>query len=143
MSLPPKIFGNHLMKDVKCKKGFTLIELIMTIVVVAIISVPLSLLIVQHYESVFRSKDFTAGINLARLEMEKVNNLSYDAIIDYSLDNYEGFPYLVTRTVGFAAGDDLSPESLKQVVVTVRRSATGNDFVKLITYIAKNVTYGL
>jgi len=54
-------------------RGFTLIELIMTIVLVGIVSIPLSLLIAQHITSAAYSKDTTLAFNLARWDMEQVN----------------------------------------------------------------------
>ena len=143
MPLPLNNGGCSLPFREKSLRGFSLVELIMTIVIVAIVSVPLSLLISQHFEGVLQSKDYTAGVNLARLEMEKVNNLSYNAISTGSFSNYQGYPYDVSRDVIFLVGDNLSQESLNQVTVSVRRSGSAAVIVKFITYIAKNVTYGL
>lgn len=125
------------------REGFTLIELVMTIVVVAIISIPLSLLVIQHIESVVQSKDYTMAMNLARWEMEIVNNTGYASISTANFPNYKGYPYDLTRTVTFAAGSGASAESLKQITVTVRRSGSATDLVKFITYIARNVIYAL
>jgi prepilin-type N-terminal cleavage/methylation domain-containing protein len=124
-------------------KGFSLIELIMTIVVVSIVAIPLSLLISQHVESAIQSEDYAMAVNLARFEMEKVNNMNYTSIVDASFSNYQGYNYDVTRTVTYAQGNGSSTESLKQIEVTVRKSATGSDMVRLVTYIAKNVNYGI
>ena len=57
------------------KKSFTLVELIITIIIVGIISIPLSLMLVQHVEGVFESTEQTVTINLARLEMERLKNM--------------------------------------------------------------------
>ncbi len=121
--------------------GFTLIELIMTIVVVAIIAIPLSLTICQQMESTYQSRGFTEALNLARHEMEIVNNLPYNGITD-SIDlNYLGYPYSILRGVSFVAGDAGSAESLKQVTVSVTRPGNPAVLARLVTYIARNVTY--
>jgi prepilin-type N-terminal cleavage/methylation domain-containing protein len=124
-------------------KGFTLIELIMTIVVVGIAAIPLSLLLGKHTQSVFQSADYTMALNLARLEMEKANNLAYTNINSASFSNYGGYDYDVTRAVGYAQGSALTPQSLKQVTVSVTRHGSPTVLFSLVTYIANNVSYGL
>ena len=126
---------------IKSRRGFTLVELIMTIVVVAIVSVPLSLLIGQHFESVLQSKDYTVAMNLARLEIEIVNNLSFGNINPANYSSYQGYPYDVIRDVLVVSPP--GPEGLKQITITVRRAGGSKDLAKFITYIANNVTYGL
>lgn len=125
------------------KKGFTLIELIMTIVVVGIVSIPLSLLVSQHIRSVFETSDDTLAFNLARFEMEKVNNTSYSSISSANTSNYEGYSYTVTRTVSYAYGSSSSDESVKKIQVDVKKSGSAVVLASLITYIAKNVSYGI
>jgi len=126
-------------------KGFTLIELIMTIVVVGIIAVPLSLLLSQHIQGVFDSADYTLANNLARFEMEVVNNLVYTNITSANIYPYQGYDYTVTRTVTYAQGSASTAESLKKVVIDVKKSGSISATVltSLVTYIAKNVGYGL
>ena len=122
--------------------GFTLVELVMTIVVVAIVSIPLSLMISQHMRSVFESVDNTMAANLASFEMERVKNLSYANIVSGNFLNYQGYPYDVIRTVTFAQGSALTFESLKQVRVDVQKSGNPKILYTLFTYIANNVGYG-
>jgi prepilin-type N-terminal cleavage/methylation domain-containing protein len=125
------------------KTAFTLIELIMTIVVVGIVAVPLSLLLSQHIESTFQSEDLTIATNLSRFEMEKVNNLAYASIVNATFSNYEGYNYDVARTVTYAQGSDVSAESLKKITVEVRKSGSAAVLANITTYIARNVSYGL
>lgn len=123
-------------------RAFTLIELIMTIIVVGIAAIPLSLSISQHAESVFYSQDLTTAISLARFEMEKVNNMGYTSIVSAN-PIYPGYNYDLTRIVTYAQGNDASSESLKKIIVTVTKSGSSEALGSLITYIAKNVSYGL
>lgn len=123
--------------------GFTLIELVMTIVVMGIVAVPLSLLISQHVESVFISEDSTMARQFARLEIERVNNLPYANIVSATISQYKGYDYDVSRSVTFAQGTNVSQESLKKINVSVVKSGASDVLTSLVTYIAKNINYGL
>lgn len=123
--------------------GFSLIELIMTIVVMSIVSVPLSLLIGAHLESVFVSEDEAMAQNLARFEMEKVNNMNYANVTSANFSNYQGYPYDLVRTVSYVQGNGATAESLKKITVDVTKSNGTNVIAGLITYLAKNVVYGI
>lgn len=120
----------------------------MTIVVVSIVAIPLSLLISQHLESVLQSQDYTLAVNLARFDMEKVNNLNYDnvAVGSFPFPLYLGYNYDVTRDV-VCLQPDCAPatpgESLKKVTVAVRRTGSSQILVSLVTHLAENAAYGL
>lgn len=133
------------MAQYRKERSFTLIELIMTIVAVGIIAVPLSLFVVSSTQSVFKSHDYTVSSNLALLEMEHVNNLSYATLSTGTTNfpSYQGYPYNVARTVVYVFGNDAATESLKRITVTVSSVSPAAVVATLDTYIAKNVTYGL
>lgn len=117
----------------------------MTIVVTSIVAIPLSLMLSQHMVSVFVSKDYTMAVNLARFEMEIVNNMNYAniAIGTINVPNYQGYNYDVARTVTFNQGNSTTPESLKKIQVDVKKSGSAIVLVSLVTYRAANVNYGL
>ena len=125
------------------KTGFTLIELILTIVVVGIVAVPLSLVIAQNCSSVFYSEGVTIAFNLARLEMETVNNLSYASVANAAFSSYQGYGYNVTRTVSYVYGSAITTESLKKISIQVKRVGSSAVLATLVTYRANNVSYGL
>lgn len=126
------------------KRSFTLIELVMTIVIVSIIAIPLALTVSRYIESTFESTDYTIAQQLARLEMEKVNNLPYGSIITSSFLPYPAnSSYDVIRTVNFAHGNATSQESTRRVVVEVRRAGSSTNLVRLITFISRNVVFGI
>jgi len=127
------------------KKGFTLIELVMTIVIMGIVAVPLSLFIAEQVEDVFYSEGLTEAVNLARCEMEVVSNTAYADLATGTtvLNNYRGYNYNLTKAISYVYGGDATAESLKQVVITVTRSGSAVTLSRIVTYIAKNVTYGL
>jgi prepilin-type N-terminal cleavage/methylation domain-containing protein len=124
-------------------RSFTLIELIMTMVVMGVVAVPLSLLLSQHTQSVFQSADYTTALNLARLEMEKVNNTAYASINSASYTNYSGYDYDLTRTFIYAYGTAMSAQSVKKILVSVTKHGSATELFSLVTYIAKNVNFGL
>lgn len=125
------------------KRAFTLIELIMTILVIGITAVPLSLMVFQHVQSVFTSKDYALARNLSRFEMEVVNNTPYANISSATSSNYQGYNYDATRNVTFVQGTSSAAESLKKITVSITRHGGGSALATLTTYIAKNVSYGL
>ena len=125
------------------KKGFSLIEMIMTIVIVTIVSIPLALLIGEHARSLVQSSDMVTALNLARLEMGKLENTAYANITTNTFILYEGYDYDVVRTVSFVQGNNSSTESLKRVVVEVMPTGTLKIEASLVTYFAKNIGYGV
>ena len=127
------------------QEGFTLIELIMTMIVIGIVSVPLSFLITSHLEGVFLLEDDTIAPNLALFELEKVNNMAYATINagTINISNYQGYAYDVTRTVSFVQGNAGSAESLKQIRVEVREGGETKVNAGLTMYLAKGVDYGI
>jgi prepilin-type N-terminal cleavage/methylation domain-containing protein len=125
------------------KKAFTLIELLATIVVVGIVAVPLSMLIAGHIESVFVSEDEVMARQFARLELEKVNNMPFANIASLITPAYEGYNYTVYRVVSFAQGNNASAENLKKITVNVTKTNSATALISLVTYLAKNVIYGL
>ncbi|MFA6129405.1 MAG: type II secretion system protein [Candidatus Omnitrophota bacterium] len=125
------------------KRGFTLIELIMAIVVVGIIALPISITLGKHVQSVFVSQDYTTALNLARFDMEQALNTAYASLSNASFNNYQGYDYNLSRTVTYAQGSSGSAESLKLVTISVTKAGKADVLVTLKTYIAKNVTSGL
>lgn len=133
----------RLIPRLRLKKGFTLIELIMTIIVVGLIAVPLSISLVEQVQGVTQSTDYTMALNLGRFEMEKVNNLSYDSITNASFSNYQGYAYDIDRAVAYVQGGAASIESLKSITVSVKKAGNATILLSLATYIARNLSYGL
>ncbi|MDD5505639.1 MAG: type II secretion system protein [Candidatus Omnitrophica bacterium] len=122
-------------------KGFTLIELIMAIVVVGIIALPISITLSRHVQSVFQSQDMTMANNLARFDLEQVNNTGYDDISSANISGYQGYDYDLTRTVSLINSWFFGLESTKKITVQVSKSGSAAVLVKLVTYISRNVRY--
>jgi prepilin-type N-terminal cleavage/methylation domain-containing protein len=122
-------------------KGFTLIELIMTIVVVGIAALPISITLAKHVQSVFLSQDMTMATNLARFDLAQMNNTAYASVVSVTLNNYQGYPYTLTRTVSFINGTALTVESTIKVTAQVSSPGSAVVLAKLVTYISKNLRY--
>jgi hypothetical protein len=115
----------------------------MTIVVIGIISVPLSFAVSANIQSVFLSEDRGSAMHWGRYDIERVKSMAYDNIVTASWTNFFGSGYNLTRTVTFVQGDATSAESLKKVVVEVQKQGNTKVLVRLATYIAKNVSFGI
>lgn len=125
--------------------GFTLIELVMTIVVTTAIAIPASLLMSGHIENTFWVNESNFATNLARLEMERVKVLDYNNISNANFSDYLGYDYDVVRSVSILDPLDAlqtDGEELKQINISVRKSGSADDLITLMTYIAKNVANG-
>lgn len=123
------------------EKGFSLIELIMTIVVVGIIAIPLSLLISQYITSFSANEDLTYASQLARLELERTFSMAFGDINSASFSQYDGYAYDLDRNVSYQQGDDASEESLKRIEITLYPQGKTNILTKFTTYRAKNVSF--
>lgn len=126
-----------------CRKGFTLIELVMTMVVFGIVAIPLSLTIYEYTEGAFSFQESIMAHHLGRAEMERVLKMPYTSMSTASFPGYKGYNYDVTRTVTYVYGSGASAESLKQIQVDVRKSGKVTILASFVTYFSRNVTYGL
>ncbi len=126
------------------KRGFTLIEMIITITLLGIILIPLGFMSAEYVRAIVYSRDLGVAESLAKVEMAKINNLSFSDITladgyDNTTSNYEGYSYDLRRTADNVAGWS---GDLRQVQVRVFPSGESTiHLVNLITYIA-NVSFG-
>jgi len=126
--------------------GITLIELIMTMVVIGVVVIPSAVFLAESIRGVFRAEDTVAATNIARMEMERLYNLSYDSVAlavgtDTTL-NYQNTLYdlrcIKTQTT-------TNGESIKQVIIEVYPAGLAGNanylLTKLISYRTENVLY--
>lgn len=128
----------------KAIKSFTLVELVMSVVVLSIISLPLSLLICRYVSSAYSGHSKMYAVNLARREAEVVCNIGFNSLGEgVSLfSQYEGFPYDIRRTVSYKEGGALSDESLKKIELEVfPEGETTGRLAEVTMYRAKNVSF--
>lgn len=109
----------------------------MAIVVMGILFSPLALMISQYWQSVNLARQMSYAVNLANFEIERAKTNISGAAIPVQ------FGFNVTRNIVYIAGNAASAESLRQVSVEVRKVGDPDLLVRLDTYIAKNVGYGI
>jgi type II secretory pathway pseudopilin PulG len=125
-------------------KSFTLIELVMTIVVVGIVALPISITLSKHVQSVFDSQNYTLALDLARFKMEEFINTAYASIaVGTTVSNYSGYvSYDVTSVVTLVTETSPGTETYKTISISVAKTGSGTPLITLKTYIA-NAIWGL
>lgn len=98
------------------KAGFTLIELIITIVVAGVISIAVASFISEYLDGTVFLRYEIFAMNLARMEIEKTNNLEFADLGNASWNDYEGYGYRVVRSVRNLQG---TSNKVKEVEVSV------------------------
>ena len=120
----------------KNQRGVTLIELIMAMVILVAISIPAASMIGAQIQGVMQSTDFTAAGNLARAQMEKLQNTAYASVSSGSaaVNSYD-----VVWTSTTVSGSNGAER--KDITLTAKRNGTAAILVTLYSSIAKDVTY--
>ena len=125
------------------RRGVTLVELVMTMIVLGIVAVPLTLMLYEHVEGVFLSSDQLLAAQLGRMEMERLNNTAYASLLTETQTNYQGYNFDVDITVSYIYGNASSTESLKSVQVEVTKHGSSTVLISFITYRVKNAQFGV
>ena len=123
-------------------KGFTLIEMIIAVVVIAIIMIPISLMLMEYVRAIAYADSLTVAANLAQREMGIINNIGYGALNSASFTNYTGYNFDLDRSVTYVSGTN---NNLKLVRVRVfpNPMASFSQLIDLATYvIGMNVGFG-
>ena len=137
--------------------GMTLVELVITISLSAIIGVSAGILLSEQLRGALRARDYSVAMNLARAEMEKLDSRNDFCHADLALgttDLVSGYPaaYTVRRVVSCRTGGttcancNLPPTNanngVKQIDITVKKSGSGETLATLVTYRTKYVLFG-
>lgn len=126
------------------QSGITLVELVIFIIVVAIVSMPLSVILKNTLSETVLPEHYTIASSLARKEVENVVNLQFSTITDVAETSYTGnfSQYSYEISVDNVAGDDLNTPvaddstDYKRVEITIKRS--GFPDVAVVTLITNN-----
>jgi len=118
------------------REGVTLVELIMAMVILTAVSIPMGAMIGAQIQGMMASTDLTAAGNLARGQMEKLNNTAYASVATGSstINSYD-----LNWTVTTVPGDNGAER--KDITLTAKRAGTTTILVTLYGSIAKGVTY--
>ena len=127
--------------------GFTLIELIVSIVIAGIILISFAASYRQIISGLIYDSELSKAIGLSQLEFSIANSISYtDPTLAGGYNNlsvnYQGSGYDVRRQVSYDFGSDVTTQSLKRITITVYRTGSAAEIMKTATLRAKNVTYG-
>lgn len=129
---------------IKSKKGFTLIEVILVMVILAISLPPLCILIVNVVRKNVLTQVQATATALAEGEMEKVTNMRFSGIATTAQTAFSApfTAYNYTITVDYVNASDLNtpvvpgPTNYKRVQVMVNNAISGN--LTLTTLIAND-----
>lgn len=124
----------------RSKKGFTLVETLVAITVLAVIMIPASMVLMEYARAAGRDDDVAKAANLARRELAIVNNTAFASVNNATYNNYAGYPFTVQRTVTTPAGGSAD---LKSVKIAVSRSGSAERLFGLATYVVNGVSFGL
>ena len=128
--------------------GVTLIELVVTISLAAILAIPVGLLLSEHLTGALRARDATVATHLARYEMELLDSQNdfFTLASVAPQPNYQGYPYTLTRAVTCLLGDCTSTattsQGVKRIEVTVTKTGSSDPLATLVTYRTKHVSFG-
>ena len=127
----------------KNKRGFTLMEMAITIAVGAILMTSLGMLAQAQYGAMVENRNYIIAYNLARDRMASLSNLDYPAVsAETGLTPDSDFPgFIPTQEV--TQLDTSGAHSLRQVCLRKRLgSVTGPVLVTLYTYRSDLLTFG-
>ena len=133
-------------------KGFTLIELVITIVVIAVLSIPVSLMLTEYIYGLYYETGLTYAYQVLQLEMERIFNYYYGQnfknlhegtysssdIIPVEDPVSRDYPIDVEIVVAFEEGNLDSEESLKKIIIYAKNSNDGSVIVSAACLMAKN-----
>lgn len=141
----------------RARIGLTLVEIILTIGLTAALGVPMGMLLNAHLGNALRARDATVAMNLARLELERLDSLNdfcdadLNVVPPVTVLLYQGLPYDMTRIVACQAGNcasncGLTPANalngVKRIEIQVRKSGSATILASLVTYRTKFVLFG-
>lgn len=148
----------------RLRAGLTLVELVITISLAAIIGIPTGILLSEHLTGALRARDYTVAMSLARREMERLDSLNNFCHTDLDVTApsppplvgyWPGYPYDLTRIVQCQAGDCTSQSpgtchsppanarnGIKRIELRVTKSGSTEVQARLVTYRTKYVLFG-
>jgi prepilin-type N-terminal cleavage/methylation domain-containing protein len=135
----------------KNTRGFTMVELILTVAIGSVLVLGIVLFTRTQFEQSIRSSDLLTAMNLARLKMADLDRQTYASIpASGSTTNYgadaviPGFIVRLNVTLVETGGAGVALRQLKQLEILV--DYAGGDFVpplaRLITYRQSGTSFG-
>jgi len=145
------------MRPYACR-ALTLVELVITISLTAILGIPAGILFSEHLNGALRARDYTVAMSLARAEMERLDSLNDFCHVDLTVNSpagttispYQGYPYALTRAVwcqtGNCASNCATPSNanngIKRIEIRVTKIGSTENRATLVTYRTEYVLFG-
>ncbi len=148
------------------RTGLSLIELVITISLAAILGIPVGIILSRQLQAAMNVRDAVVAMSLARDEMERLESLDSATGLDNAngfchsqlaipgssvLPGYwTGYPYDMQRLVACQVGDcsnncaspNNAQNGVKRIEIRVTRTGSGQLMASLVTYRTKYVRYG-
>ncbi len=113
----------------RLKRGFTLIELIMAVIISAVILIPVSAVVIESLLNTIHPEYFTIASFLLEREIERVSSLRFSEVADEGPISYSGnfssYAYQVSFyyvNAGSLNTQVAGPTDYKRVTVTISRA---------------------
>jgi len=148
-------------------RGLTLVELVITISLAAIIGVPAGILLSEHLTGALRARDYAVALNLARAEIERLDSLNDFCHTDLNLATtgptpITGYPaYSLVRIVQCQTSSSScvcsctlrqgpldcrnatsATNDIKRTEVRVTKSGSSDNLASLVTYRTRWISFG-
>ena len=151
------------------RQGLTLVELVMTISLAAILGIPVGILLSEQLTGTLKARDYAVAMSLARAEMDRLDILDSPPGLDNNANGFchadlaptsptplpivgywTGYPYDLTRIVQCQTGDCSSNcaspantnNGVKRIELRVTKSGSSDLLASLVTYRTKYVRFG-
>ena len=125
------------------RRGFTLIEMVLTIALGAVLLTGLGIATQAQMKSAIDNRDFLVALHLAKRQMAIMNLGTYPVVAaEAALSADANFPHFIpTREV--TSVDTSGGNSIREIRIRIRKgTSTGPVLVMLITYRSNIVTIG-
>lgn len=125
------------------RRGFTLVELIITIAIGAVLLTSIGLAAQVHFSTLVQNRDFLVAYNLGRRQMAIMMNEPYPAVMTETAQTADpDFPdFIPTQEV--TTVDTSGSDSLRHICVRIRHgSSSGPILVEVHAYRSNILSFG-
>lgn len=127
------------------RRGFTLLEVVIAIVLMAIILIPLALIMIEYARSIAEADILTVTNNLGRREMAIIDTLDYnDPTLadgyDHTTENYNNSNFDLQRTV--EERRPISNREMEKLINVIVYPHDSSQSILQLTTIKANVQFG-
>lgn len=121
-------------------RGFTLFEVITTIVIAAIVMIPIAFVLIEYVRSTVYAETLTQTADLTGLEMATISNIDYGSLASQTFSNYAGAGFDLQRVVSYVSG---TSNRLKSAAVKLFPHLGASPVSDMMTYeIGMDIGFG-